>query len=245
MTGKLILATVLALLAGAASAQSAKTSEFVLTPYLWNAGFEGTIGATDGGGRIDADFSGLLDNMEVSGMMLHADWRRDRWSLFGDWSYVKVSSEAPSPRGLLYAGANGEIKGNILQAAGGYRVLGDAASGVDVFGGLRYYDIEARLDLLPGVLAARSASGSENWADAIVGARWRGKLSDRWSASLYGDVGAGGSNGTWQALASIGYHFQWGAIIGGWRHLSVDYDRNGLKLDAALSGPFLGASFRF
>jgi hypothetical protein len=245
MTGKLIFAAALALLAGTASAQSTRTSEFILAPYLWSAGFDGTIGASDGGGRTDADFSGLLDNLEVSGMMLYVDWRRDRWTVFGDWTYVKVTSDAPSPRGLLFSGVNGEIKGNILQAAAGYRVAGDATSGVDLFGGLRYYNIDARLDLLPGALAARSASGSENWADAIVGARWRGKLSDRWSVSLYGDVGAGGSNGTWQALASIGYHFQWGAIVGGWRHLYVDYDKDSLKIDAALSGPFLGASFRF
>jgi hypothetical protein len=245
MLRKLFIAAVLAALTGSALAQSSKTSEFTLTPYLWNAGFEGTIGASDGGGRVDADFSGLLDAMEVSGIMLYADWRRDRWTVFGEWTHVKVTSSVPSPFGALYAGLDSEIKGNIVQGAVGYRVLGDRTSGVDVFGGLRYYNLEARLDLLPRLLAARSVSGSETWTDAIVGARWRGRLSGNWVAALYGDVGAGGSDSTWQAVANIGYEFQWGSILGGWRHLVADYEKDGLKIDAALSGPFLGASFRF
>lgn len=245
MLRKLFTITLLMTLSAGAAAQSATQSGFTLTPYLWSAGFKGTVGATDGAGRVDADFSNLSDNMELSGFMLHADWRKDRWSVFGDWATVKVESSAPSPRGLLYAGVNGEIRGNILEAAMGYRVLGDAASGVDVFGGLRYYDLEARLDLYPGLLAARSLTGSANWVDGIVGVRWKGKLSDRWTASAYGDVGTGGSNLSWQAAATIGYEFQWGSLIAGWRYLAADYDNNGLKIDAALGGPMVGASFRF
>lgn len=245
MLRKLFVAAVLAALSGGAAAQSATASEFTLTPYLWNAGFDGTIGTRSGGGRLDGEFSGLLDAMKVSGIMLYADWRRDRWTIFGDWTHVKVTSSVPSPFGLLYAGLDSEIKGNIVQGAVGYRVLGDRTSGVDVFGGLRYFDLRARLDLLPQVLAARGVSGSESWTDAIVGARWRGRLSGNWVAALYGDVGAGGSDWTWQAVANIGYEFPWGSFLGGWRHLVADHDKDSLRIDAALSGPFLGASFRF
>jgi len=45
--------------------------------------------------------------------------------------------------------------------------------------------------------------------------------------------------------ATIGYEFKWGSLLAGWRHLVADYDSNGVKIDAALSGPLLGASFRF
>lgn len=245
MLGKLMIGALLGVLPAGALAQSAAPSGFTLTPYLWSAGFTGTIGASDGGGRVDADFSGLADSMEISGFMLHADWRRDRWSVFGDGTTVKITSSAPSPLGPLYAGVDGEIRGNILQAAVGYRVLGDAASGIDAFGGLRYYDIEVQLDLRPGLLAARSLGGSENWVDAIVGARWHGRFKRNWVAKVYGDIGAGGSDATWQAAASIGYEFRWGSLLAGWRHLVADYDNNGIRIDAALSGPLLGASFRF
>lgn len=150
MLEKLMIDAALLALSAGAAAQSAAPSGFTLTPYLWSAGFTGTIGASDSGGRVNADFSGLADSMEISGFMLRADWRRDRCSVFGDGSTVKVTSSAPSPLGALYAGVDGEIRGNILQAAVGYRVLCDAASGIDAFAGLRYYDIEVQLDLRAG-----------------------------------------------------------------------------------------------
>lgn len=245
MLEKLMIGALLLVLSTGAAAQSATPSTFTLTPYLWSAGFKGTIGASDGGGRVNADFSSLADNLEISGIMLYADWRKDRWSVFGDWTTMKITSSAPSPLGALYAGVDGEIRGNIMQAAVGYRVLGDATSGIDAFGGLRYYDIEVQLDLRPGLLPTRSLNGSQNWLDAIVGARWHGRFNRNWVAKVYGDVGAGGSDASWQAAATIGYEFRWGSLLAGWRHLVADYDNNGVKIDAALSGPMLGASFRF
>jgi hypothetical protein len=63
--------------------------------------------------------------------------------------------------------------------------------------------------------------------------------------AYYGDAGAGGSDFTWQAMASLGYGFGWGYLNAGWRHLDVDYDSGSLKLDAYLTGPFLAAEFDF
>jgi hypothetical protein len=240
-----LAAAAFALTANGAVAQPGSPSELRLMLYGWIAGFEGTVGAADSGGRVDADFSSLLDNLELSGIMLYADWRRDRWSVFGDWSHFKVESTAPSPLGALYAGVDAEIKGNVVQAAVGYRIAGDNHSGVDAFAGLRYYDLEAQLTLQPGQLGARNLTGSDQWADGIIGARWRGRVGRHWTLSAYGDVGTGGSDLSWQAVAAVNYEFSWGAIAAGWRHLDVDYDSGGLKLDCALSGPFLGAALRF
>jgi hypothetical protein len=242
---RFLLGIMCLVLTGGAAAQTGGSSELRATLYFWIAGFEGTVGAADAGGRVHADFDGLLDNLELSGYMLNADWRKGRWSVFGDWSHFKVSSEAPSPFGALYAAVDAEIKGNVVQAALGYRVIGDFDAGVDAFAGLRYYDLEAAMTLQPAVLVGRNLAGTDQWADGIVGARWQGRLNRSWAFSVYGDVGAGGSNRTWQAVATASYDFTWGAVTGGWRHLDVDYDSSGMKLDAALSGPFLGATLRF
>ena len=235
----------IALTVNGAAAQPGGPPELRLMLYFWIAGFEGTVGAADAGGGVDAEFDSLFDNLELSGYMLNADWRKGRWSVFGDWSHFKVSSNAPSPFGALYAGVDAEIKGNVVQAALGYRVIGDFDAGVDAFAGLRYYDLEAVMTLQPAALAGRNLTGTDRWADGIVGARWQGRLNRRWTLSVYGDVGAGGSNQTWQAAATASYEFTWGAVTGGWRHLDVDHDSSGMKLDAALSGPFLGAMLRF
>jgi hypothetical protein len=237
----------MALASGACSAadSTGAPAEFRLAPYLWNAGFKGTMGGSDTGGRVEAEFSGLLDSIEASGLMLYADWRKGRWSVFGDWAHVKVSSSAPSPLGALFSGADGEITGNIAQGAVGYRVAGDTASSVEVFGGLRYYDLEARLALRSAAAAGRTVTGSDSWVDAVAGARWQGRFARRWVLSAYGDIAAGGSDLSWQAAATVTYEFSWGSIAGGWRHLVVDYEKDGFKIDAALSGPFIGAVFRF
>jgi hypothetical protein len=245
LRARLLLGIACLAAAGGAAAQSSSPSEVRLMLYGWIAGFEGTVGAADSGGRVDADFSGLLDNLELSGFMLYADWRRDRWSIFGDWSHFKVESTAPSPLGALYAGVDAEIKGNVVQAAVGYRIAGDDNSGVDAFAGLRYYDLEARMTLQPAQAVARILSGSDQWVDGLIGARWRGRVGRHWTLSAYGDVGAGGSDQSWQAVAAVNYEFSWGAVAAGWRHLVVDYYSGSLKLDAALSGPFLGAVLRF
>jgi hypothetical protein len=227
------------------AAPPGEAAEFRVAPYLWNAGFKGSLGAADAGGPANGDFSGLLDNLEVSGFMLHADWRRDRWSVFGDWSHMDVSSSAPSPRGALFSGVEGSIAGNIMQAAAGYRVQGDAAAGVDLFAGLRYYDLELTLALRPGVLAARNAAATDDWVDGLVGVRWSGRSGANWEFGFYSDIGAGGSDRSWQAAAQASYRFSWGSLVGGWRHLDVKYENGAYRLDAALSGPFFGAIFRF
>lgn len=228
-----------------AAAQSATPSELRLTLYFWIAGFDGTVGTADSQGSVDADFSGLLDNLELGGYMLHADWSRGPWTAFGDWSHFNLTSSAPSPFGALYAGTDARIKGGVGQVAVGHQVVGHADSRADAFIGLRYYNIEAEMTLQPGLAGGRSLNGSSAWVDGIVGARWHGRIDRQWTLLLYGDVGGGGSKYTWQAAATASYEFRWGALVGGWRLLYVDYDSSGLKLEAALSGPFLGAALRF
>ena len=46
-------------------------------------------------------------------------------------------------------------------------------------------------------------------------------------------------------FAGIGYRFGWGSVVGGWRYLHVDYEKGNYRLDAALTGPFIGASFQW
>ena len=113
-------------------------------------------------------------------------------------------------------------------------------------GGVRYYDIDVKLDLQPGALAARSLTGGATWADGIIGVRFQGRIKNsNWYETLQADVGGGGSNISLQGVAALAYRFGWGDIVGGWRYLRADYERDNFKYDATLSGPFIGASFRF
>jgi hypothetical protein len=242
---RIACAGILALLSTAAAAQA---SQWRVTPYLWGAGLDGTVGI-DGrdsglGGRVDVDADGF-DNLRLGGAMVHATWRGGRWTAFGDWTYASAKNDAPTPFATLYAGVDVKAKGHVVEAYGGYELTGARDSHFDLFAGVRYYNLEIELGLreavLPGVLFSRDS----DWVDGVVGARWDTRFAGNWEAFASADVGAGGSDLSWQLFGGVGYRFSWGSIVGGWRHLHIDYEKAGFKLDAALTGPFLGASFVF
>ena len=234
-------------LAVAPAAQAAP--EWSVTPYLWAAGFDGTIGTAGGnsglGDRVSVDFGSLSDNLELRGFMLNGNWRDGRWTAFGDWTYANVKSDAPTSVPNLYGSVNGQVKGNIVQGNVGYDFGAGGPSHLDLYGGVRYYDLEVRMGLTGGALPGVDLTGDAQWVDGVVGARWTTEFAPNWQGLVQADIGAGGSNLSWQAIGAVGYRFNWGSIVGGWRYLKVDYDDGPYVLDAALTGPFIGAPFRF
>lgn len=249
MNRKLLAATGAAVLLAAPALAQAQ-AEWRFTPYAWIAGFDGTIGtAGDGapgfGDRASLDFGSLSDNMKLGGAMLNGSWRSGRWTAFGDWTYAKVESDAPTSLPALYSGIEAEVKGNIVQGFVGYDLLGQKDTHLDVFGGVRYYDLDIEARLKGAALADRSLRGDSQWADGVIGARWSTRFANNWEAYVQGDVGAGGSDLSWQAIAAVGYAWNWGSVLAGWRYLKVDYEDGPYRLDAALSGPLVGVSFKF
>jgi hypothetical protein len=226
----------------------AQQSEWTITPYAWIAGFDGTLG-TEGSppgmntGRIDVDTSGV--KLKQAGAMLHINWRQGRVSAFGDWTYANVKADAPTPFTTLYAGTDVKVRGNIVEANVGYDLVPSPVSHVDLYGGLRFYDLHVDLALREGTLPGLSVGGSSSWTDGVVGIRGVTPFADKWQAFASADIGAGGSDLAWQLYGGVGYQFSWGSIIAGYRHLHVNYVKNNYKLDGALTGPLIGASFRF
>jgi len=225
----------------------AQPSQWTITPYAWLAGFDGTLGVQGSppglGGRIDADTTGT--NLKQVGAMLHVNWRQGRVTAFGDWTYANVKADSPTPFAALYAGADVKVRGNVVEANAGYDLIGAPDTHLDVFGGLRYYDLHIDLALREGVLPGASVGGSSSWMDGVVGVRGETRFADRWDAFGSADVGGGGSDLAWQLFGGVGYRFSWGSIIAGYRHLHVNYEKSSYKLDGALTGPFIGASFYF
>jgi hypothetical protein len=69
----------------------------------------------------------------------------------------------------------------------------------------------------------------------------------RWDAPLT-DVGGfgAGSELTWQALGTVTYRAtDWLDLRAGYRHLGVERSRNRTDIDVGLSGPIVGALYRF
>ncbi|AMO24392.1 hypothetical protein GCM10027034_13540 [Ramlibacter solisilvae] len=259
--------------AQAQTAPPADRWSYAVTPYIWLPGFDGTLKYAlppgTGSPDVSVNENRVLDAIDAF-FMISGEARRGRLSFFGDYIYLKLSSSKSDIRSIDFnAGApvnplsttvnretSTRIDGNVLTLAGGYQISGTPDAPFDLIGGVRYFGVQTQTQWNfaaavagpgPGQSFAAAGTVSRNadlW-DAIVGARGRARIADRWFVPIYLDVGAGSSKLTWQALVGIGYSFGWGDISLSGRTLFYDQDDNKLLQDFKFSGGMLGATFRF
>jgi hypothetical protein len=190
--------------------------------------------------------------------MLAGEARFDNWSVFSDFIWVDFSNEdgsvrtitGPGPIGIpIDVGSQVDLSSIVWTLAGGLIVINEPSYSVQPFVGLRYVGVDTELNwALAGPLNQFPQTGtiegeSDSW-DGIVGLRgeWR---AGNWIFPYYVDVGAGDSDLTWQALAGVSYRFGWGDLRFVYRHLDYTQDDEALVQELSLSGPALGATFRF
>jgi hypothetical protein len=172
--------------------------------------------------------------------------RKNRFILLADLQYSNLNVDRATPRGVFFSGATADFKTFIFDPEVGYRVAENVEDrrSVDIVGGIRIWRLEMNLDFLPGILAARSVTGTRSWVDAVGGVRGKMYLSKSIFISGKGDLGGGGSKFTWQLFGGGGIHVHPKiALVGGYRAISVNYDKDNFLFDNILHGPILGATF--
>lgn len=230
-----------------ASSQSAPDDEwqFQLTPYLWIASISGRAGI--GNRVIDTNTSLTDSDVELNfGFMGTFEARKNKLVILTDLQYSDLSTEKGNP-GPLFSSTRGSFKTFVLDPEVGYRFADNGKGAfVDVLGGVRYWHVNGDLQFRAGILPAVEVSRSRSWIDGVVGLRGKAALSQRWFVSGKADVGGGGSKFTYQLFGGAGVMVTKSiALIGGYRHLKVDYDKDGFLFDMALHGPILGLGFKF
>jgi hypothetical protein len=231
-------------------AQSAPPSDwtFRFAPNVWTSGLEGTIRTRE---RIppveaDANFFDILENLDIA-LMLTGEVRYKRFVFLTDVNYLKLSTDGGTS-GPLFSGFDAENKTFFISAGAGYRVYDAAPFGLDVLAGLRFWNIDNKLTLNPGLLPKVTAGASQSWTDPIIGLRGTADLGSGFYTAIYTDIGGFGvaSRFSWQIQGLVGYEFGSSAAAQiGYRHLSVDYRDGAFIWDVDLSGPLIGLSFRF
>ena len=113
---------------------------------------------------------------------------------------------------------------------------------VDGFAGARMWSLETSLEFrrLPTV------SRTTTFVDPIVGVRAEHDLGEKWTISGLAEVGGFGvgSKLQWELLGRVGYRVSDGTTLGlGYRHLELEFDRDRIDVDTAMSGPFLAVDF--
>jgi opacity protein-like surface antigen len=222
--------------------------EFEFTPYIWAAGIEGDVrnGRFSSGG-VEASFTDIFQNL--NGAFMGAfEARKGRWGMLLDGLYLNVSGTEDTPNRAI-GDVDVGLKTGIYSLAGLYRAV-EKPFALDILAGVRYATVSADLDIEPGrfpqIMQGRSLSHSMDWWDGFVGMRALIPLSERWSAMGYFDIGGGGSNFTFQAIAGVNYQISKHFVIrGGYRFIMIDADDSTLVYDVKLGGPYLGLGIRF
>jgi len=249
---------------GSVLAQGAENWEFKAAIY----GYFPTIGGTGkfrpsgSGGSASVDIDTILDNLKFT-FMGQFEARKDEFGVFTDLVYMDVGADKSGTRAMTIgerdlpvgasASASYDMKGWLWTLAGTYRAITTPNYQLDVVAGARLLDIEQKLGFsLAGNIgsipvADRAGQGTAdlaNW-DAIVGVKGRASFGEdrRWFVPYYVDIGAGESKFTWQAIAGIGYQFDWGGLVAAWRY--IDYDmKSGKSLeDLNFNGPGIAVVF--
>jgi hypothetical protein len=209
--------------------------EYTATLNLWGAGVQGT---TQSGAVIDISFSDILDNLDFT-FMGTFEARKAKWSLLADMVYLNMSADQsgnlPGPGGAL-ARLDVGVEGVVLGLGAGYN-LADTERGVhDFVFGARYLNLDTSLKFTIGERNAGTSESGGIW-DGIVGFRGRANLQGKWYLPYYVDIGTGQSDMTWQALAGVGYKYNWGDLVFSYRHLEWEFDADSPIKDINFSGP--------
>ena len=221
---------------------------FDLAVYGWMTGINGTISAGDRMADVDIAFKDVLKHLDM-GAMMAAQVRYKRWSFTGDLIYARLHDDIAPPRGLLYSSTHEVLKETLVTLVLGYRVIDAKPAFLDVFAGVRIYSFYSQI-VLRRNLAARSVnvSGTETWADPIVGLRGRYHVTRPIYLHLYGDIGGfgAGSEFSWQVLGGVGAKVsRWCDLELAYRALGYDYEPGRSKQDLVTHGPIMGTVFHF
>jgi len=216
-----------------------------LTPYLWLVGMTGTAGFAGGVADVDLSPSDVLGKSDITVTALF-EARRRRWVVRFDGTYFATSDQGSVANGgneaVVFESEQGIVQGEL-----GYAVVDGEWGGIDLLGGARYWHPIVNVTAAGGVNGSIDVgSGSVSWIDGTAGVRVRGEPAPRWHLSTKGDIGAGGSKLSWQAVGAVGFDVaHCCALAASYRHLDVNYDRDGFVHDSYLSGFALGLMLRF
>ena len=231
-----------------ASPQSVSSDkwQFQFSPYFWLASLHGTGGVGNRTVQVDESFSDIFHSLKFA-LMGVFEARKDRFVSLTDMEYVSIRDDKATP-GPLFSNVDAGFKTFIFDQEVGYRLYDDPAKGasVDVLGGIRVWHVSTDLDFGAGILPATQIQGSRNWVDGVVGLRGKMALSPKLFVTGKFDLGGGGSKFTWQIFAGGGYNINEKiALIGGYRVLDVNYNKNNFVYDMNQRGPIMGLGFKF
>ena len=234
---------------------------WMIAPYAWAADFAVDVNVNgDPALGADLSFDDLLDKLDMA-FMGHIEVSSDNFGAFFDGIYMSLADDKVVPIGpggpiVGDLTIDSSLKTNIYELGLFYRMgSGEVGSSAfDIVGGVRLVDVAQNIDIvLPGPGATpvnKKIDVSET--DIFVGARLVGKFTEKWHYKLRADIAGGGTEGTINGLAAVGYAFGQSGLFSldlGYRYMNIELkseNSNGtIESDITVSGPVLGFIFNF
>lgn len=179
---------------------------FAFTPYAWLAFMSGR--AEVGSTTLDVDLTpgDILRNLdwsEVPIWMSYAELRRGPLSFFNDIMWTAVEAADGFERRFVSGQVEVDYSQLTVELGAAYSVWSEGGGTVDVLAGGRYWRQETDVYLQTDRVAL-DRSGTVDWVDPFVGARWMQSVAPGQSILVRGDIGGfgAGSDFSWQALAT-------------------------------------------
>ena len=131
----------------------------------------------------------------------------------------------------------------------GHRFLGPNRQ-VDLFGGVRVWDIDIDMELVD---TERALDRGDGWVDPVIGARILQDVAEDWYVTGRGDIGGLGigSSFSWNLQGGVGWEpASWFSLLLQYKGLGADFENDKteadfFRYDAIAHGPALALAYHF
>lgn len=229
---------------------------FSLTPYLWGAGITGNVDYNNGK-HAHAQLSSdkVLNNLSM-GAMLDGEIHYGRFGLMGNAVYAKLhntGSKSYLHHEQINVDSATDAWMGIYTVAGTYTAYSDQKLYLDIIAGARFLNLNAKVQLDASVVntplfVSKTMYSSTSATDAIGGIKGRARLGETsFFIPFYLDAGGSSSVAkfTSQQILGVGYSLKYADILLIYNNLYYSLSNDKATSYINMSGPLLGATFRF
>ncbi len=240
---------------------------FEVSPYAWVPWIYVTsqLPPIAGGGNPTTEIEPNQYLKYVKGgVLFDGSVRKGDWSVWTDLVFLNLQNSPTHEREIGLPGGNASLvvtrsidlgfRAAIWTLAPTYTVMNNDVGTLDVLAGLRYTSVRVSLayEFTVPMFPAIMPRGGGFWpttdsTEGIIGVKGALRLSHdgKWFAPYEADIGDGNENWSYNGYVGVGYHFHWGDLGLGVRNLTYNLSDRPILEKARLTGPVLGASFRW
>jgi len=211
--------------------------------YLWLADTELDAkkdGESVGGGTIK--FEDLVDKTEFGyAILAEIGPAEGRWSVFADLAYFELADRV----GLDGLDIKVDVEATMLDLAGVYSPASTDGN-FGLYAGIRYLSIDSGLRIGFPEGGKEKIAIDDSYVDALIGARFRTDLTEKWSLKIRGDASTGDTEYTYQVEGLVGYRFgkaENKQLLLGYRYRDTEIEEGGVTQEIVTEGPI--AAFRY